>query len=103
MYDDSPVNVGHLFKWLTILTLFVVCGCLFVNIRTQQAAKLAKIDDLRTDYHNLSLIEINLRAQIDLNEAPGVLEKRLTTVHSQLDQVPAEKTETFAPTMTASN
>ncbi len=98
--DESPISVANLFKWLTIMMLFVVCGCLFINIRSQQVAKGKEIQRLKREQVSLKIAMQNVEANIKLALAPGALEERLGIMESSLGPVSVEQTEELTPQMT---
>ncbi len=102
MHDRPSLSVVALFKWATILMLFVVCGCLFINTRMQQETQRKRIEGFRTAYSDLLTTKQELEADIKKNRAQGILEARLAAQNSTLARVPVEDTETLIPAMTAS-
>ena len=98
----SPISVGNLFKWFTIMMLFVVCGCLFINVRSQQVTKKRLIEDLITDQADTKSKIQKAESEIKASMAPGVLEELLNILDSPLGPVAIEETEDLSPRMTVS-
>ena len=99
---QTPVNLAHLLKWSTVMALFVVCGCLFINIRSQHVAKRNKIQELKDEQASVSVAIQNVEADIKRNLAPRVLEARLQAHNSTLRPVSIEQTEELVSGITAS-
>ena len=102
MSDNSTISVANLAKWSTVMMLFVVCGCLFINIRSQHVAKGKEIQSLKQKQVTLSIAIQNVEADIKRNLAPRVLEARLQAYNSTLSPVSVDQTENLIPEMTAS-
>lgn len=101
MHEESPISVANLFKWTTIMTLFVVCGCLFINIRSQQLQKRELIQELRREQADLKVSIQKTEFEIERNSETRVLLARLQTSESPLTPVGVDQTEDLAPEMTA--
>ena len=101
MSENSTISIANLAKWSTVMTLFVVCGCLFINIRSQHVAKGKEIQGLKQKQAILSIAIQDVEADIKRNLAPRVLEARLQAYNSTLEAVSVEQTETLIPGMTA--
>ncbi|MFT4638495.1 MAG: hypothetical protein ACI8T1_001816 [Verrucomicrobiales bacterium] len=101
MSDNSTITVANLAKWSTVMMLFVVCGCLFINIRSQHVSKAREIQVLKDNLVSLSIAIQNVDADIKRNLAPRVLEARLQAYNSTLRAVGVEHTEELIPEMTA--
>ena len=102
MSYESPVSIANLAKWATVLMLFVVCGCLLINVRAQHTGKRNKINELKQAQVSVLIAVQNVEADIKRNLAPRVLEARLQAYHSDLAPVSVERTEALIPDMTAS-
>jgi len=98
---DSPVSIANLLQWLTILMLFVLCGCIFVNVRTQQVTKEQQIQDLRRQHRYIGVELDVVRAQLKQKRSPGFLAARLRESGSQMAQADVSETEELTPVMTA--
>ncbi len=83
------------------MLLFVVCGCLFISMRSQHDVKYAEIDRLRKEQATVRLAIQKIDTNIKRHLAPGILEDRLRTYQSTLQPVGVEQTETLVPDMTA--
>ncbi len=99
---NSPVSIANLLQWLTILMLFVVCGCIFVNVRTQQVSKETQIQDLMRKHRDLGVELESVNAQLKQKRSPGYLASRLRDTGSKMAQVDVAETEELAPPMTVS-
>lgn len=102
MSNDSPIGVSLIVKVATFLMLGVVCGCLYVNIRSSHGAKREMIQKLKEDQVSMRIALHNVEADIKRHLAPGVLETRLQAYNSDLRPVSVEQTEALVPEMTAS-
>lgn len=102
MTPDSSISIASLCKGSTIMMLFVVCSCLFINVRSQQMTKRQQIQDLKHEQASLRVAIQKVEADIKRNLAPRVLESRLQAYNSTLERVNVEQTEELVPEMTAS-
>ncbi|NCF84319.1 MAG: hypothetical protein GWQ08_02145 [Verrucomicrobiaceae bacterium] len=102
MSNDSPIGVSLVVKGATVLMLCVVCGCLYINIRSGHVAKRQQIQELKEEQVSVYIAVQNVEVDIKRNLAPRVLEARLQAYHSDLSPVSVEQTEALAPEMTAS-
>ena len=99
---DSPISVANLLQWFTILMLFVVCCCIFVNVRTQQVSKERSIQQLMRQHRDLGEELESVQAQLKQKRSPGFLAARLRDVGSPMTQADVAETEELTPLMTAS-
>lgn len=97
----SPVSFGNLLQWLTIFMLFVVCGCIFVNIRTQQVAKEQNIQKLMREHRDLGIERESVRSLLTQRRSLADLGRRLHDAGSPLAQVAVEDTEQLERPRTA--
>lgn len=102
MNPDTSISIAALCKGSTIMMLFVVCSCLFINVRSQQVTKRQQIQDLKHEQASLRVTIQKVEADIKRNLAPRVLESRLQAHNSTLARVNVEQTEELVPEMTAS-
>ena len=100
--QSSTISVGNLCKWFTIMTLFVVCGCLFIHVRSQQVTKKREIAQLiKKQNQNETTIQ-RVQSEIKTALAPGILEEMLHILDSPLEPIAVEETEELSPSMTVS-
>ncbi len=100
-YSDSPVSVANLIKWSMIMVAFVIVGCIFINVRSQQVAKEREVRDLLEKNRELALNIQSVESEIKRNRAPKVLINRLQGLDSLLSKVNVNQTEELLRPMTA--
>jgi hypothetical protein len=93
MYDNAPVRCLTILKWLTVLFLFVLTGCLFVTIRANHEATRDRIVMLDKQVEEIHMKTKSVRASVKTALGPNTLAGRLRMHESSLNRVGVERTE----------
>lgn len=102
MSEQSPLSILNLLKWGTILLLFVVIGCVFINVRAQQVAKERELVNLADERRELELALNRELSHFKSQLTPLGLEPRLKAFRSELVKVGVDRTESLNRLLTAS-
>lgn len=93
MYENSPFRCLTILKWLTVLFLFVLTGCIFVSIRAHHEATRDRIVMLDKQVEEIQMKTKSVRASVKAALGPDILAGRLRLHESALNRVGAERTE----------
>lgn len=96
MQNDTPINIVHLGKWLTIIFLFFACACVFVHLRAAQDATKKRIVQWQHETASFRKQAEALNASIKIKLGPKTVETRLRRNASLLGIVAIEHTETLS-------